>query len=94
MNFVNLYPSDAIIFKYKKERNCHYEKMLMHIIHVYMHLPIVHVNFDARKTMFAKFPNWSVGSNFSDCIVRWYHKVDIDSVNTKTLLPSLLKLFK
>ena len=44
--------------------------------------------------MFAKFPKWSVGSNFSDCIVRWYHKVAIDSVNTKTLLPSLLKLFK
>ena len=44
--------------------------------------------------MFAKFPKWSVGSNFSDCIVRWYYKVAIDSVNTKTLLPSLLKLFK
>ena len=57
--------------------------MLMHIIHVYMHLKILHVNFGARKTMFAKFPNWSVGSNFSDCIVRWYHKVDIDSVSTK-----------
>ena len=44
--------------------------------------------------MFAKFPKRSVGSNVSDCIVRWYHKVAIDSVNTKTLLPSLLKLFK
>ena len=44
--------------------------------------------------MFAKFPKWSVDSFFSDCIIRWYHKVAIDSVNTKTLLPSLLKLFK
>ena len=27
--------------------------MLMHIIHVYMHLPIVHVNFDERKIAYS-----------------------------------------
>ena len=44
--------------------------------------------------MFAKFPKWSVGSNFSDCIVRWYQQIALDPVNTKNLLPLLLKLFK
>ena len=58
--------------------------MLMHIIHVYMHLPTVHVTFDARKIansikrdMFVKFPKWGLVQICSDCIVRRYRKLSI-----------------